>query len=187
MKSLLPYFIQHIEEVLEKKFEKAWSIQQKFERESEDYSAGFANDLFSILNNELDILGSKLKGDTLLELIKASIERVYDAMYMMVTDTKKLIHNTDNYIIVVIRVNNVVACLNYLKKLKPKCQGLLYEHLKLRLDGVFEAQIQSNNYIYIYISIYILECHNLINEEISYLCETIYTSIEKELIIYLFT
>ena len=138
-------FLSHVEGVIDRWCTEAW--KQEVQGEEAVISAArekglvseFPNDVFTFLNQQIDILREKLKGENMVEVIRLTfykIGNVFDSLL----NTSREIRDSEKYLNILLRLNNALLCHNHFLQLKDKCITITAPERKERVENIINEK-----------------------------------------------
>lgn len=179
-------FLSHVEGVIDRWCAEAW--KQEAQSEEAVISAArekglvseFPNDIFTFLNQQIDILSEKLKGENMIEVIRLTFYKLGDVFDTLLS-TSKEINDSDKYLNILLRLNNALMCHNHFLVLKEKCITITAPERKERVENIINEKYKGK------LGSIKIEILQTIEGIVDALCRVIQIDIERELIIHMFT
>ena len=173
------YFYEHTNSVLTDCFERIISIDQANKQEIRDknlplnkINSTYAQDIFSVLYNEINLLAGDIKGEILFQIIKFALEKLTFIQQIQINTIEEL-YLSEDLIVVCVYINDSDSAISVMGEFK--------KFVKEKLNKEFHKWVKT----------YINNVNNLFNNTIRIGCkkiiELMFVEIEIQLLRKLFT
>jgi hypothetical protein len=138
-------FLLHVDGVIHRWFVEAWKQELANEPSvvaragHQEFSSAYPNYACTFLNQQLDLLSARLKGEYLIEIIRLTFHKLTDQLALTLPETQKMA-DSSLYLNVTLRLNNLLVCQTHFMTFREKCIALVTVDRRERAENIINTE-----------------------------------------------
>jgi len=186
---VMPRFILHVDDMMTKWFAEAWKQELANEKnviasmKEKGLVSEYPNDIYTFLNQQIDLLSARIKGNSFIEILRLTFHNL-SQVFVNVLNSVQNIKESENYLTVFLRLNNMLVCHNSFLVFREKCINVTAPECREMAENIITELYKS---IFLRFKTGEKEVLESIEGIVEILCKVILKDIEKEIVLHMFT